>query len=104
MFSSFPIMPPDDKIMRLHQDISQIITILSEKSDETIEEQLNNSNNLRKIQENDGLIIITTVTTSCIRGLHHCNSKLCCLEILNKLAECTTGDTILDRILPYIVC
>ena len=51
----------------------------------------------------DGLIIITQLVTSCIRGLHHSQSKLQSLEILLQLAENTSDETILDRILPYIV-
>lgn len=51
----------------------------------------------------DGLIIITQLVTSCIRGLHHSQSKLQSLEILLELAENTSDETILDRILPYIV-
>ncbi|XP_043266677.1 phosphoinositide 3-kinase regulatory subunit 4 isoform X2 [Venturia canescens] len=50
----------------------------------------------------DGLIIITQLVTSCIRGLHHSQSKLQSLEILLELAENTSDETILDRILPYI--
>jgi len=85
-FSSIPIVPSDDKISRLHGDITQMIDILTK--DELID---------------DGLILITTLVTSCIRGLYHCSSKINCLEILHKLAQHTTSDTILDRILPYIV-
>lgn len=50
----------------------------------------------------EGLIIITQLVTSCIRGLHHSQSKLQSLEILLELAENTSDETILDRILPYI--
>lgn len=86
MFSSIPIVPNDDKITRLNSDISQIIDIVTkDKSDD------------------DGLILITILVTSCIRGLYHCSSKIHCLEILCKLSQQTTSDTILDRILPYIV-
>jgi phosphoinositide-3-kinase regulatory subunit 4 len=85
-FSSIPIVPNDDKIMRLHSDITQIIDIITK-------DQL----------EDDGLILITTLVTSCIRGLIHCSSKIHCLEILRKLAHHTSSETILDRILPYIV-
>lgn len=92
MFSSIPIMPADDKILRLHSDIGQIIQILTQTDD-----------NECGSSEANGLIIITTVVTSCIRGLHHCITKLRCLDILKLLAEHTTSETILDRILPYIV-
>lgn len=92
MFSSIPIMPADDKILRLHSDIGQIIQILTQTDDtESVSTEAN------------GLIIITTVVTSCIRGLHHCLTKLQCLDILKLIAEHTTSETILDRILPYIV-
>lgn len=37
------------------------------------------------------------------RGLHLANSKIQCLEILLELANHTSADTVLDRILPYIV-
>ncbi|XP_043489067.1 phosphoinositide 3-kinase regulatory subunit 4 isoform X2 [Polistes fuscatus] len=50
----------------------------------------------------DGLVIVTQLVTSCIRGLHHSQSKLQSLEILLELAEHTSDETILDRILPYI--
>lgn len=50
----------------------------------------------------EGLIIITQLVTSCIRGLHHSQSKLQSLDILLELAANTSDDTILDRILPYI--
>lgn len=90
MFSSVPIMPVDDKVNRLHSDIDQIIEILCERNEDGTE-------------NNDGLILITTTVTSCIRGILRCNSKLNALEILQKLAHRASADVILDRILPYIL-
>lgn len=98
MFSSLQILPPDDKIMRLSSDIKQIIDIFTPKpnaDDEKLDE--------RSISDDDGLIIITAVVTSCIRGLKYCMTKLRCLEILQQLSMYTTSETVLDRILPYIV-
>lgn len=86
MFCSIPVMPSDDKILRLHSDITQIVDIIA------IDEL-----------EDDGLILITTLVTSCIRGLYHCSSKINCLEVLYKIAQHTTSETILDRILPHIL-
>lgn len=97
MFSSIPILPSDDKIARLHSDISQIIEMLGDQDQEETKDDC------RMPPDMDGLTLITTVVTSCIRGLHHCNSKISCLEILLKLAEHTSSETVLDRILPYIV-
>lgn len=90
MFSSSPILMADEKISRLYADIEQIIKILT------------NGNDGDK-DDNDGLIIMISVVTSCIRGLHYCETKTQCLEILRKLSVFSSSETILDRILPYIV-
>jgi phosphoinositide-3-kinase regulatory subunit 4 len=63
----------------------------------------NSKNDLEGINNEEGLIIITQLVTSCIRGLHHSQSKLQSLEILLELADNTYEETILDRILPFIV-
>ena len=57
------------------------------------------------IDENEceGLILITALVTSCVRGLRLSSSKLQVLEILCELSKHTAAETILDRILPYIV-
>lgn len=96
IFSSSPILPPDEKIGRLYKDIGNIINILSTKQEDRDVCE-------RDSYDNNGLVIITSLVTSCIRGLHHCTSKLQCLEILLQLASHTNEETILDRILPYIV-
>ncbi|XP_011497042.1 PREDICTED: phosphoinositide 3-kinase regulatory subunit 4 [Ceratosolen solmsi marchali] len=62
----------------------------------------NCKNNLESINTEEGLVIITQLVTSCIRGLHHSQSKLQSLEILLELADNTFEETILDRILPFI--
>ena len=107
MFSSPPIMSPDDKIMRLHLDILHCITVLTNASDLTPEqletEKKDDEHCARLPPEQDGLILIITVVTSCIRGLKQSNTKICSLEILQKLSKYTTSENILDRILPYIV-
>lgn len=93
MFSSLRILPPDDKIMRLHSDIKQIIEIFLPSNDENSDQTI----------PDDALILITAVVTSCIRGLKYCKTKLHCLEILQQLSKHTTSETVMDRILPYIV-
>ncbi|KAJ8710173.1 hypothetical protein PYW07_009539 [Mythimna separata] len=138
IFSAQPILPPDEKILRIHQDIKNIIKIFTQPSDaknyqdlveETTEHQ--NIDNIDKLKDkfkvlnvnttdfdedddkaperkdmgpdSEGLILITSLVTSCIRGLHHCTSKLYSLEILQLLCENSSSETILDRILPYII-
>lgn len=103
IFSSTPILTPDEKIVRLKSDINNIFTFLgplTKSSKEKIYEQ-----DCEKIEkgECEGLVIITSLVTSCIRGLHDCSSKLYSLEILLELACHASDETVLDRILPYIV-
>lgn len=100
IFSSFPIMSPDDKITLLHKDISTIVEVLCDQPNDWIRSGEETSG---PAKTNDGLIIITTVVTSCIRGLKHCIAKLRCLEIMHELARHSDSETILDRILPFIV-
>ncbi|EEB17192.1 Phosphoinositide 3-kinase regulatory subunit, putative [Pediculus humanus corporis] len=95
MFSAAqPIMSPDEKIARLKSDINNVIEML------TKEKEPNNENSLK--EGSDGLVIITTLVTSCIRALHHSNSKLQALEVLLELASHSSTENILDRIVPYI--
>lgn len=129
IFSAAPLLSPDEKINRLKKDIGNIINMLKDEDlkngnndvnrneeqmkefkieSKTIDEESekfskpnvgNKSNNTSV----EGLVIITQLVTSCIRGLHHSQSKLQSLEILIELAENTSDEIILDRILPYIV-
>ncbi|CAH2097622.1 unnamed protein product [Euphydryas editha] len=139
IFSAQPILPADEKITRIYQDIKNIIKIFTQPSnsknyqdlvDETTESQNVEIDALIKEgfrvmtinvadfeeesdtktpeiktlgPDSEGLILITSLVTSCIRGLHHCTSKLHCLEILQLLCENSSSETILDRILPYII-
>lgn len=105
-FSASPILSPDEKISRLKNDIESILNIFTAnassdegKSNSDCEDAIEDDSN----KEGDGLVIIVSLVTSCIRGLHDCSSKLHSLEILLKLARQANEETILDRILPYIV-
>ncbi|XP_049532071.1 phosphoinositide 3-kinase regulatory subunit 4 [Anopheles darlingi] len=116
MFSTVPVVPPDEKVVRLHADIAQIVQICrtgectkdaevttKQQSDQKQQQQQQQGEEERRSQDNDGLVLITSVVTSCIRGLSFCQSKLLSLEILLVLAQHTSSETILDRILPYIL-
>lgn len=109
MFSSSPIMSPDDKILRLHSDIGHCIKVLTNDPNITpdVDEKSGAGEKMDNCQrlpaEQDGLILIITVVTSCIRGLKQSNTKICSLDILHRLCKYTTSETILDRILPYIL-
>lgn len=95
IFSSLQILTPDEKVMRLHSDLEYTTNVFLEATE---------ADPAQLIPNDDGLILITAVVTSCIRGLQYCKTKLYCLDILQHLSKHTTSETVLDRILPYIVC
>ncbi|EDW83237.1 uncharacterized protein Dwil_GK22752 [Drosophila willistoni] len=109
MFSSTPIMSPDDKVQCLHKDIGHCIKVLTQDPNLTPDEEDDHTEKkdptmcARLPSEHDGLILIITVVTSCIRGLTQTNTKIAALELLQRLSKYTTSETILDRILPYIL-
>lgn len=103
IFSASPILSPDEKIIRLKKDISNIFKFLCPRARSCDSEEKQDEEKSEESDENDGLVIITSLVTSCIRGLHDCTSKLQSLEILLELAKHANEETILDRVLPYIV-
>ncbi|KDR14050.1 phosphoinositide 3-kinase regulatory subunit 4 isoform X2 [Zootermopsis nevadensis] len=112
MFSAPPIISPDEKISRLRNDMQNIIQIVSSDTSKKKGSVGNGDGEKKECKEDgehgekteaDGLVIITALVTSCIRGLHYCTSKLQCLDMLLELAAHTSSETILDRILPYVM-
>lgn len=108
MFSASPIVSPDEKISRLKKDIGSVFKFLhpADGEAEGESEKLGSDKGSpeRSVsEEDDGLVIITSLVTSCIRGLHDCTSKLQSLDILLELSRHANEETILDRILPYAV-
>lgn len=104
----FPSVPADERITRLYSDIDHLIKTVTGKADQQqkFREGLDPERGVEEgkpLAENDGLLLIIPVVTSCIRGLKFCKSKLSALEILEKISENTTSEAILDRILPYVL-
>lgn len=113
IFSANPIMSPDEKITRLKSDIANVFKFLgpvknsysSEDDDEELEDE-DEKKDTEKYQQRgecEGLVLITSLVTSCVRGLHECSSKLFSLEILLELAFHASDETVLDRILPCLM-
>ncbi|KAJ8948165.1 hypothetical protein NQ318_009257 [Aromia moschata] len=103
IFSASPILSPDEKIMRLKKDIANIFKFLGPMTKSSSEKEEEKQDMEKDKGECEGLVIITSLVTACIRGLHDCSSKLFSLEILLELATHASDETILDRILPYII-
>lgn len=54
-------------------------------------------------REEQGLIVLVSVITSCLQTLHSCDSKLAALELILHLAPRLAVDILLDRITPYLL-
>ncbi|KAF6214508.1 hypothetical protein GE061_009251 [Apolygus lucorum] len=89
-----PILSPDEKIERLKKDATSIQWLVSEDQKCRGRDDKNGC---------EALVLITSLITSCIRGLHFSNSKIQCLELLAELSTHTSSELVLDRILPYIM-
>ncbi|KAF5307655.1 hypothetical protein FQR65_LT06710 [Abscondita terminalis] len=105
IFSASPILSPDEKIIRLKKDIKNIFKFLhlNDHLETNDDEKKDDEKSDVLVRDDDGLVIVTALVTSCIRGLHDCTSKLLSLEILLDLASHANEETILDRILPFIL-
>jgi len=91
MFSRAPLMSSDQKILRMFQDLSHINKMLT-----------TNTDHAEKIDQ-DCLVLLTAVATSCVRSLHLTDSKLQALAVLVFLGSHQSSDIILDRILPFVI-
>ncbi|XP_065214852.1 phosphoinositide 3-kinase regulatory subunit 4 isoform X2 [Planococcus citri] len=98
--SSPTILSPDEKIERLYQDNANVIKLLE---DSEAKEKKKNLGEDYEEGECEALVLITTLVTSFVRGLKTSSSKLKALEILFTLSKHTSVETILDRIIPYIL-
>ncbi|XP_033636552.1 phosphoinositide 3-kinase regulatory subunit 4-like [Asterias rubens] len=92
-FASIPILPADEKIARLKRDMETIIATLCPVDEDG--DQCKDTNN--------GLVIVLSLVTSCLRTLKFCINKLSGLEILLMIAHHIPDDLILDRIIPYML-
>lgn len=90
-FASVPILTPDERIARLKPDIKKILEALTDSAKD------------KNDRVNDGLVIIVSLVTSCLRALKHCTAKLHALEVLKQMAELLSSEVILDRLLPYML-
>ncbi|XP_015247150.1 PREDICTED: phosphoinositide 3-kinase regulatory subunit 4 [Cyprinodon variegatus] len=54
-------------------------------------------------REEQGLVVLVSVITSCLQTLHSCDSKLAALELVLHLAPRLSVDILLDRITPYLL-
>lgn len=101
--NTIPILSADEKLERMKSEIYNVINVI-------IDEDAKWKNLKGEVEDNseecaacDALVLLTSMITSCIRGLHFAVSKIDALQILVELAARVTPEVLLDRILPYVM-
>lgn len=64
---------------------------------------LDGSHGAPSSREEQGLMVLVSVITSCLQTLHSCDSKLAALELVLHLAPRLAVDVLLDRITPFLL-
>ncbi len=88
IFSTEAGMMPDQKIARIHDNLPSILSMVNASPPKF---------------DPRGLELLVTLVTSNVRSLKFMASKLNALNCLGELAQHVSNETILDRILPYVV-
>uniref|UniRef100_A0A3B5APB5 non-specific serine/threonine protein kinase n=1 Tax=Stegastes partitus TaxID=144197 RepID=A0A3B5APB5_9TELE len=83
-FAKETFQSADERVLVIRKDLDNIL------------------HNLRGGEE-QGLIVLVSVITSCLQTLHSCDSKLAALELILHLAPRLGVDILLDRITPYLL-
>ncbi|XP_077998060.1 phosphoinositide 3-kinase regulatory subunit 4-like [Glandiceps talaboti] len=92
-FAALPILPPDEKIARVHKDMRIILENLCPT----------NEDGVNQIEKNSGLVIVISLITSSLRSLKFCIAKLAALDLMFTLAKFVPAEVVLDRLIPYMI-
>uniref|UniRef100_A0A671X6F1 non-specific serine/threonine protein kinase n=1 Tax=Sparus aurata TaxID=8175 RepID=A0A671X6F1_SPAAU len=87
-FAKETFQSADERVLVIRKDLDNILHNLR-GGERNLEEQ--------------GLIVLVSVITSCLQTLHSCDSKLAALELILHLAPRLSVDILLDRITPYLL-
>ncbi|RXG73423.1 Phosphoinositide 3-kinase regulatory subunit 4 [Armadillidium vulgare] len=103
-FSRSPALTADERIKVIKESLPHLIEALELKkmydSSRHIEET--DEENIDKSSQNESIVVVISLITSCVRALQYPSSKLTTLELFKGLSEYAPNDILLDRILPYI--
>ncbi|AWP15707.1 putative phosphoinositide 3-kinase regulatory subunit 4 [Scophthalmus maximus] len=99
-FSKETFQSADERVLVIRKDLDNILHNLrggsSSSSQESVEGEVSS-------REEQGLMVLVSVITSCLQTLHSCDSKLASLELVLHLAPRLSVDILLDRITPFLL-
>ncbi|XP_051922642.1 phosphoinositide 3-kinase regulatory subunit 4 [Hippocampus zosterae] len=98
-FAKDTFQSADERVLVIRKDLDNILHNLrgSQSSSQDAGE------GVVPVREQQGLMVLASVITSCLQTLHSCDSKLAALELVLHLAPRLGVDILLDRITPYLL-
>uniref|UniRef100_A0A4W5JQI9 non-specific serine/threonine protein kinase n=1 Tax=Hucho hucho TaxID=62062 RepID=A0A4W5JQI9_9TELE len=105
-FAKETFQSADERVLVIRKDLDNILHNLrgggpsgsSEKPEKGDQES-----GVVSAKEEQGLVVLVSVITSCLQTLRSCDSKLAALELVLHLAGRLRVETLLDRITPYLL-
>ncbi|XP_071324343.1 phosphoinositide 3-kinase regulatory subunit 4 isoform X1 [Trachinotus anak] len=101
-FAKETFQSADERVLVIRKDLDNILHNLRGGSSSSSLSQESGEGVLSS-REEQGLIVLVSVITSCLQTLHSCDSKLAALELILHLAPRLGVDILLDRITPYLL-
>ncbi|CAK6982092.1 phosphoinositide 3-kinase regulatory subunit 4 [Scomber scombrus] len=105
-FAKETFQSADERVLVIRKDIDNILHNLrggSSSSSSSSSSSQDGGDCVPSSREEQGLIVLVSVITSCLQTLHSCDSKLAALELTLHLAPRLGVDILLDRITPYLL-
>ncbi|XP_036817712.1 phosphoinositide 3-kinase regulatory subunit 4 isoform X1 [Oncorhynchus mykiss] len=105
-FAKETFQSADERVLVIRKDLDNILHNLrgggsggsTEKPEKGDQES-----SVVSTKEEQGLVVLVSVITSCLQTLRSCDSKLAALELVLHLAGRLRVETLLDRITPYLL-
>ncbi|XP_037836229.1 phosphoinositide 3-kinase regulatory subunit 4 [Kryptolebias marmoratus] len=101
-FAKETFQSADERVLVIRKDLDNILHNLRGGSSSS-SSQGGDDDGVLSSREEQGLVVLVSVITSCLQTLHSCDSKLAALELILHLALRLSVDILLDRITPYLL-
>ncbi|XP_034554239.1 phosphoinositide 3-kinase regulatory subunit 4 [Notolabrus celidotus] len=103
-FAKETFQSADERVLVIRKDLDNILHNLRGGSSSSSSSSSQEGGDIvLSAREEQGLIVLVSVITSCLQTLHSCDSKLAALELILHLAPRLSVDILLDRITPYLL-
>ncbi|KAM9782637.1 LOW QUALITY PROTEIN: phosphoinositide 3-kinase regulatory subunit 4 [Neosynchiropus ocellatus] len=103
-FAKETFQSADERVLVIRKDLDNILhNLRGGETSSSAGSSQDVSDGVLTSREEQGLMVLVSVITSCLQTLHSCDSKLAALELILHLAPRLGVDILLDRITPYLL-